>query len=246
MRDIVKQLYRDLENSSYTVLLVGEGLSRELDIVVPSPLEQSVWSRYGVYYTSEGFKRSPEKAWFHYIDLIKKVLSVRKPNVYNHISELVEKGFIQSIISADIACIHRIIGLDNVIEIYGCILKYCCNKGHCITIQDTSDIPRNIPPICKYDNEIMRPSIVFYQEKIDYREWIKAVIEAETAELMIVIGLEDYSSPVNLLPILVKRRGKKLVAIGSNPNSLVHIVDYWIDLSATKVFEELTRKLYLL
>ncbi len=233
----LKKLVHILDSSQYTVLFTGSRIAHIYGVVIPNPYEVHLWERFGRYYTLDGFKNNPVSAWKHYLDIIERIFSLKDLGFYRTVKEFVDKGFIQCVLTTGVDCLYRIAGIRDLIELHGCILKICCLENkHCMYIRD---ILNEIPPKCCFDGSLMYPAIAFYGEELDYRLWAKAIVEIETADLVIVGGFDYWDYPSNLLPLLVKRHSGRLVVVDNNPSPLVDIADLWIDTSLDIVLSDL-------
>jgi len=231
-----------LNESSYTVLMVGQGLLRELDVTLPTPYEVSLWNKVGKFYTLEGFFKDPVNAWKHYKDLYLRIENANKHKIIEHLKTLFNKGYIQSMITTCINGFSELIETGNIIELYGSILKsHCTTNEHSFKTRDVID--KFPEPLCPYDKSPVRPSITFYNENIKHREWLRALIEVESAELVLVLSSneDEFESPVNMLPILAKLNGSRLIVVNETRSLLKDIADVFIEHSLLKFIEKLAK-----
>lgn len=80
-----------------------------------------------------------------------------------------------------------------------------------------------------------RPDIVFFGEPLPERVLARAVVNAEMARGMIVVGTSGIVYPAAMIPEIVKRNGGKVVEI--NPISTIYtdsITDVFLESSATQ------------
>ena len=237
----IEDVIEVLVKSGYTVALIGAGFSSEAGIEIPSPSSPRLWSLYGKYHTLQGFLSNPRDAWKYYTRLIKEILEIKLCPPYKELKQLIRQGFIQSIITTNIDGLFRKFGLNNVIELHGSILKAKCLEGEEIVYWNKP--PENIPPKCSDGEHILRPAIVFYGEKISYRQWIRAVVETDMAEALLVIGFSGKIAPSNMLPLIVKRNKGKIIVIDPSPSPVTQIADIWIESSASHTLKQLVKKL---
>ncbi len=241
MERAIREAIELIEGAGYRVLYTGSRVSIEDGIVIPNPYEVCLWEKYGRFYTLDGFLEDPVKAWRHYMDLIEKILGVRENTLYKSVVELYRAGFVDSIITTSIDGLYKLSGLEDVIEVNGCLIKACCIENkHCIYIDREA---RFDTVYCRLDGSVMRPCIRFYGEEIDYRVWTRALIESETADVAIVAGFDYWDSPSNLLPPLVKRSGGRLVVVDTQYNPLVAVADIWVKTGFRRFIECLLNKL---
>ncbi len=227
--ELIKRVAGLVSGSNYTVLLTGAGLSSEAGLDLPTPSNRRLWSEKGRYHTLEGFKADPVGAWRYYSWVIGRILALKDNDLYKWIAGLYRAKLITSIVTTNIDCLHKLSGVDDVIELHGCILRArCVDCGFTVWLGGGID---DVPPRCRCGG-LLRPAVVFYGEKVFERQWIRAVIEAGTADLMIVIGFSGRTAPANMLPLLTRRNNGKVIVVDPSPSPIRDVADIWVPVTA--------------
>jgi len=75
----------------------------------------------------------------------------------------------------------------------------------------------------------IRPSVVLFGESLPADAFDQAELEAQKANLFIVMGSSLTVSPANLFPMIAKQHGAKLVIINMDETDLDHEADLVIN-----------------
>ncbi len=204
LHEDVKKIADLLENSSYTVVITGAGISTEgsgpgfhspdsglLKMVAPSD------------FTIHRFENSPEafyEAGAPYFDLMEKA----DPNeVHTSLAELEKRGLVKTVVTQNIDGLHQKAGSKNVLEIHGTLRSASCMEcDYQAMLEDvlpeTKESPQ--PPRCPKCGEVLKPDVVFSNEPPP-PDFHRAKEELEKADLVIIVGSNMQTPPADRLPI---------------------------------------------
>lgn len=238
--NIVDLLAKLLNESNYTTVVLGDKFAEDIGFTIPSPYHRSLWSKIGVYLSIDGFKKDPVKAWSFYRRLYEKAVELDNHPVYKSLLNLVEKGFVQAVITTSFDGVLSRKSSLNVIELGGNIRKTrCLSKGH---IYDTREVIVKEDYRCPVDGSYLRPNIVFYGEKISGREWVRAIVELSSSELVIVAGLDPLVSPYNRLLLVPRLYSVKTVFVGPPTEMVKPASSIYVEYSPSDIWVKVAGK----
>lgn len=91
---------------------------------------------------------------------------------------------------------------------------------------------------------LLKPDFVFFGEQIPEPARSHSFMEAEIADVFILIGTTGEIQPASLIPVQAKNRGKKIIEINIESSHYTHeITDVFLKGKATKVMTDLLNML---
>ncbi|MEH7125620.1 NAD-dependent protein deacylase [Bacillus sp. JJ1503] len=212
-----------LKESKYTVVFSGAGMSTESGLPDFRSSKEGMWN-----------KKDPKKIASvkslndnvdEFIDFYReRVLGVKEyqPHKGHYIlADWEKRGIIQSIITQNVDGFHQLAGNKKVAELHGTLQQlHCqsCGKKY------SSGEYINEAYSCRCGG-LLRPSIVLFGESLPEAAFQLALVEAEKAELFIVLGSSLTVSPANQFPLIAKENGAKLVIVNMEPTDF----DFYAD-----------------
>ena len=133
------------------------------------------------------FEKYPQIFFDYYFDHL--VYPDAKPNAcHRYLADLEAKGKEVAIVTKNIDGLHQEAGCQKVYELHGNVWDNYCIK--CKRHYRTEDLEKDEQgiPRCSFDQAIVRPNVVLYEEALDQKEILGAVRAIEQADLMIVAG----------------------------------------------------------
>jgi NAD-dependent deacetylase len=220
----MKELVKLLKQSKYTVVLTGAGMSTESGLKDFRSTD-GMWKDKNVYDIAriDGMTENPELFTEFYRWRIKEVLK-HEPNAGHYaIDEMMNVGYIQSIITQNVDGYHRQLASKSskIIELHGDIRYTDCSV--CEHSEPSDRFLKNTA--CPKCGSMMRPSIVMFDEMLDQLAVNNAFKEASKADLLLVIGTSLSVSPASHIPLITRTEGGKVVLINKEP------VDFKWDIS---------------
>lgn len=200
------------------VALTGAGISVESGIPAFRGA-QGMWNRYDPmeYATLGAFRRDPEKVWGMLAEMMELLRSATPNPAHRGLAELERMGVLRSVITQNIDGLHQEAGSRNVIEFHGVARELLCLSCR-NRYPAWEEIRKGIPPRCGCGS-ILKPDIVFFGEQIPRTALSMAEDEAESAQVLLVVGTSAEVSPACDIPHLAKRQGALVVEI--NPEETV-------------------------
>jgi len=207
-----REAARAVASRGHCVALTGAGIS--VDSGIPAFRgAQGLWNRYDPmeYATLGAFRRDPEKVWRMLAEMI-DLLRTALPNPgHRALATLEQMGLLRSVITQNVDGLHQEAGSRNVIEFHGGARELLCLS--CRRRYSTWEkIREGIPPRCGC-GAILKPDIVFYGEQIPRTALAMAEAEAESADVLLVVGTSAEVSPACEIPHIARRQGALIVEI---------------------------------
>ncbi len=217
--DIYRKAAHRISQSRYAVALTGAGISVESGI----PDFRSaggLWSRYDPmeFGHIDSFRADPGKVWKMLLDM-DKLLRDAKPNpAHGALAELERRGILKAVITQNVDSLHQKAGSRFVIEYHGHNRTLRCD-GCGLRVNRESVALERIPPRCACGGPL-RPDFVFFGEDIPPEAHARAVLAAESCDLMIVIGTSATVAPASQLPLMARQGGAFILEINPDATAL--------------------------
>jgi NAD-dependent deacetylase len=178
------------------------------------------------------FFRDPSFYYSHTRNFIYD-LDAKEPSVVHTVlGELERKGILKAVITQNIDLLHAKGGSRRVIEIHGSPQAHYCPACRNSTAAEEAILAGTVKdsgfmefdaaaeivrqggmPRCEKCGAVLKPAITFFGENLPVHALSAAAREAETADLMLVLGTSLTVYPAAGLPRLTLQRGGKLVIV---------------------------------
>jgi len=224
IESFAKEFIEFLQNSKYTVVLTGAGVST--DSGIPDFRSQNgLYSKYDAnkVFDIDYFLKDPTYFYKFAREEILKMLAVEPSATHNMLAKLEKEGLIKAVITQNIDLLHQKAGSKNVIELHGNI-----SKAHCIRCSKEYDFikilknSQNVPE-CTICGGLVKPNIVFFGEKLPEGELKKAFYLVNSCDLIIVMGSSLVVQPAASLPIYAVNNGAKFLIANKGKTALDNI-----------------------
>jgi len=209
-----------LRSAKKIVFVTGAGISQESGIPTFRG-KDGLWRNYDPMKlaTIDAFYDNPKLVWEWYNERRRNIFAA-EPNLgHKAIAELEE--FVKVVVlTQNIDGLHQKGGSSSVLELHGSIIKIKCTV--CDFKDEIFTEYSNLPPLCKCGN-ILRPDVVWFGEGLPQDVWQKAIIHANSCDVMVIAGTSLVVSPANTLPIYAKQNNAMLVEV--NPEETIMTSD---------------------
>ena len=239
--DIFDKTIALLKQSQNAVALTGAGVSTESGIP-DFRGKNGLWSRFDPYEygTMNAFLADPEKVWQMLASLLK--ITNAKPNPgHKAMAVLEEQGLLTGIITQNIDGLHQKGGGQNVIEFHGSLDTFSClSCGENYSLAQVKEY--SLPPHCGAYDAILKPDIVFFDERIP--DWVLAKTQEilASADLLLVAGTSCQVVPAAQIPHHIYNRGGKIIEINKEP-ALNHLAEVTLEGNFSTVVEKIVERL---
>lgn len=240
----LKKASEIIKKSKRTCFFSGAGLSVESGIpCFRGP--KGIWNMIDPGFIEINyFLNNPNESW----KLIKKYfydfLDDIKPNdAHKGITKLQNMGYIKTVITQNIDCLHQAAKNKNVYEYHG-TLEYmvCMNCG--LRVKSSNIQLDTLPPLCDKCRGLLKPDFVFFGEPIPFKAQDQADYEIKNSDCFIVTGTTGEVVPAGLIPMYAKRNGSKIIEINTEKSNYTdYITDVFLQGKATQIISALVKEL---
>lgn len=232
MEEEIEKLKNYINNSNYTIVVTGAGVSVSSGI--------NVFLRMNMLYGAEICSKFLLKHFpKHYYKILSKSflnsIFQNGPSItHKKIAELENKGLIKGVVTTNIDNLHTIAGNKNVAELQGSIGQNKCLK--CGTEYNDINIWKNGKvPKCNKCNGYIAPYTVYGKVLVKKSEKEKAMEFFSNADLIIVVGTNTYFRDY----LKVIKKECKIININPNNSPMGRVSNLNIKSNADDVFEKL-------
>ncbi len=200
-----------LQESNYTVVYTGAGMSTESGLPDFRSKQTGLWERKNPteVASTEALNKDVETFFTFYRERVLGIKDCKPHKGYDILAKWEKEGLIQSIITQNVDGFHIEAGSDNVMELHGTLQRvHCqtCGKQYDSVVYEAENY------YCACGGKL-RPSVVLFGEMLPEEPFLKAAEESEKADLFIVLGSSLTVTPANQFPLIAKESGAKLVII---------------------------------
>ena len=223
-------LTKQIKDSKKIVIVTGAGISKESGI--PTFRDSNgLWRKYDPMKlaTIDAFNENPVLVWEWYEERRMNILTA-KPNAGHYAISELEKYKDVTVLTQNIDGLHQRAGSKKVLELHGNIIRTKCTV--CNFKENLTGSFEILPPKCNCGN-ILRPDVVWFGEELPHDVWREAVSQAQSCDLMLIVGTSLVVSPANSLPLYAKQNGAKLIEI--NPEKTPISSEMNLSIRATSV-----------
>jgi len=222
-------LIRDSQNIT---VLTGAGVSRESGIPTFRDALDGLWARFNPQElaTASAFMDNPKLVWDFY-EYRRDIMRDKSPNAGHFaLAELQRRSPSLVVITQNIDELHEQGGSTGVIHLHGRIAGNKCfyNCQGDPTMVDVSLLSwdkENGPPACPHCGRWVRPDVVWFGEMLPPAALNAAADALQVSELMLVIGTSGLVMPAADMPMVIKRRGGKVIEINPDDTPISDIAD---------------------
>lgn len=230
-----------LQKARNGVALTGAGVSTESGIP-DFRGKNGLWSRYDPveYGTLGAFMANPEKVWRMLATLL-DVVDAEPNRGHKALATLEQLGLLTGIITQNIDSLHQKAGSKNVVEFHGALVTFSCLS--CGESYDRAFVKKSsVPPRCRSCSAILKPDIVFYDERIPDYVMTQTEQMLASADLLLVAGTSCQVQPAARIPLFMYNKGGKIIEINREP-ALQHIATVTLEGNFSTVMETLIKRL---
>ena len=207
-----------IKDAKKIVFVTGAGISQESGIPTFRGAD-GLWRKYDPMQlaTIDAFYENPKLVWEWYEDRRKNILNASPNPGHQAIADL-EKFKEVTVLTQNIDGLHQRAGSSHVLELHGSIIRIKCTV--CDFEDNITSKFETLPPKCNKCGNILRPDVVWFGEPLPQKVWKKAIIEANTCDIMIIAGTSLVVSPANTLPIYAKQNNAILIEINPEQTAM--------------------------
>src|SRR3989442_4973079 len=234
--DTFRPVADNLRNAEKLVFVTGAGISQESGIPTFRG-KDGLWRKYDAMKlaTIDAFYEDPKLVWEWYEERRKNILAA-KPNAGHITIADLEKYKQVRVLTQNIDGLHQRAGSSQVYELHGSIITIKCTV--CDFKEKIAASFSELPPRCKCGN-MLRPDVVWFGEALPQDVWSEAMMQANSCNVMFVVGTSLAVSPANMLPVYAKQNGATIVEVNPEETPMSKSMDLSIRSQSAKVLPEL-------
>lgn len=215
----VERLGRLLEESSFTVVLTGAGISTASGIPDFRTPGTGLWENADPAKVAalDAFREDARGFWRFYSQRLSRLGNVEPNPAHVALACLERSGRIHGVITQNIDRLHAKAGSSEVAEVHGSI-----DRAECLACGDDypydrvmSDLSAGIEVPCCDCGEALKPGVTLFGEGLPQEALRIAVGWARNAELLIVAGSSMRVWPVAGLPEMTLNSGGRLAVLNA-------------------------------
>lgn len=216
-----------LRTAQRVVVSSGAGISKESGVATFRDAQTGLWAEYRPedLATREAFLRNPDRVWSWYMMRFHLLKAVRPNPGHEAIAALESLLPRVVVLTQNIDGLHAQAGSSDVVELHGSIRRFRCldNCQGNPTLIDLAVLPHEDEqaPNCPHCQQgYVRPDVVWFGENLPEAALSRAWQEAETCDLMLVVGTSGIVQPAASLPLLAARAGAVVIEVNPEPTPI--------------------------
>lgn len=189
----IKRIADLLEKSRYTVAICGVEMSEESGYTelrrgkMSYEIEQEYGYSFEEILQPRFFTMQTEEYYDFYRKYIISQLDQEPGECFKSLAKLEELGYMNTVITKRVFGLPGRAGCRNVIDLYGNVLTYHCQR--CATEYDLEYIRKTTGvPLCEKCGSPIRPDAKFYGEMVDNNVMTHACEEIGKADILMILG----------------------------------------------------------
>ena len=244
----INSVIKDLSESELKIVsVVGAGISKASGMPTFRG-EDGLWNEYKAedLATPTAFQRDPRTVWEWYRARMRILLQASPNPAHFALTMLEKEGLSEGIVTQNVDGLHEIAGSKKVVEVHGRIRYARCQKCNYEERWDTKDkamIGIDLPYCPRCQNQLLRPDVVWFGERLSSGKWNEAIEWVLKANIMLVIGTSGVIAPVSSLPLFAKKNNAKIIEFNIEKTPISSISDYTILGLCEKTLPEFSQKI---
>ena len=147
------------------------------------------------------------------------------------------------LITQNIDNLHQKAGSKMVYEFHGNSRNLICINCQRKYLVQNIDLSL-LPPKCKNCGGVLKPDFVFFGEPIPESALTNSFVEAENADVFIIVGTTGEIIPASLIPYEAKKNNIKIIEINTKVSNYTNtITDVFIEGRATEIMQKLMEEI---
>ena len=147
------------------------------------------------------------------------------------------------VITQNIDGLHTEAGSQDVLELHGSIRRYKCLRGHTSIAQADLAGQDATPPLCPRPGctAMVRPDVVWFGETLDPHIIHRAYAEAESCDVMLIVGTSGVVQPAASLPYQAWNARARIIEINPTPSELTDLAHIYLQGPAGEILPSVTQ-----
>jgi NAD-dependent deacetylase len=171
----------------------------------------------------EEFEQNPDSFYKLAGPMVYTVHEKTPSRVHTVLAAMEQAGLLKAVITQNIDGLHQKAGSRRVIELHGSPRIHYCLRCAGIRVPYETVAPLVAAgrlPLCPQCGRALKPAVTFYGEPLPLEAQRAAFEEAQSADLLLILGTGLQVNPAAELPHLTLARGGRLVIVNLSPTPL--------------------------
>lgn len=218
----IKQAAEAIRNAKNIMAFTGAGISVESGIPPFRGSKDSLWENYDPQIIDLSyFHARPKESWEFIRDVFYKYMSRTDivPNAgHKFLAALEKEGKLKAIVTQNIDNLHQMAGSKVVWEFHGTTATMSCEHCHYSVPAKEVDLEEEFPPKCPKCGKVLKPDFIFFGEGIPREAYEGSIAATEDVDVCIVVGTSGLVMPADMIPVMAKRNGAKIIEFNTQPS----------------------------
>jgi NAD-dependent deacetylase len=240
----IRQACKLVQQSSYTVVLTGAGLSTPSGIPDFRSPSSGLWNLLNPMIAASiwGFHDNPERFYRWFTPLARKIHAARPNAAHWALAYLEQAGLVQLLVTQNIDGLHQQAGSTGVVELHGHLRSATCLscRQQCTADDVWPQVEAGEIVTCVACGGLVKPDAILFGEPLVYEHLKLAQEAALRCDVLIAAGSSLEVEPAADLPHLAKRRGARIILINHQPTVADSVADVLIREDVASVLPQLT------
>jgi NAD-dependent deacetylase len=186
--------------------------------------------------TPEAFRADPLTVWRFYAWRRSRAAAARPNAAHRALAALEQARPDSLLVTQNVDGLHERAGSRRLVRLHGSLWRLRCTADG----REIEDLRTEIdlPPRCAC-GALLRPAVVWFGEALPQAELRQAMLAAENAALVLVVGTSSLVFPAAELPRIARAAGAHLVEVNPEPTPLSDEVDERFPLAAGELLPAL-------
>jgi len=244
--DAIAIARRRLTGARRVAVLTGAGISAESGVPTFRDTQTGLWAQFDPMQlaTEEGFRADPSLVWRWYA-WRRTLVDQAQPNAGHRALAAAEARFERlRVITQNVDGLHARAGSTNLIELHGNIMRTICLERCGFSQDSPARLAPGEPPRCPRCGAWVRPGVVWFGEMLDPAALDDAAAEAQSCDVMLVVGTSGLVYPAAGLPAGARRAGAVVITVNPEPTDLHELATVCIRGKAAEVLPPLLEAAY--
>jgi NAD-dependent deacetylase len=243
---LIKQAAEKIACAKKLVISTGAGVSQESGVPTFRDAQEGLWAQYDpqTLATPEGFRANPKLVWDWYA-YRREIVSQTKPNPGHYALAELEDLLPQVIlVTQNVDNLHQLAGSTDIIALHGNLFAFKC-FNNCqgtptpVDLEKMEFNPKDAPP-CPYCHQgLVRPDVVWFGEALPESHLSRAFHEADTCDVMLVVGTSGAVYPAAWLPIRAAQHSAFVIEVNPNRSDLTRMMNIHLQGPSGAILPEL-------
>jgi NAD-dependent deacetylase len=214
--ELIEKAARLIKNSKKTIALTGAGHSTPSGIPDFRSPGVGLWEKVDPVEvaTIDSFIRRPDRFYMFMKPLMQRMDGAAPNPAHLALVEWENMGLLHSVVTQNIDNLHQRAGSRNVIELHGNGQRAFCMK--CRRRFEVEDLRERLAasdvPCCDCGG-VIKPDVILFGEQLPLQALVSAERDAQSCEVMIVVGSSLTVAPASMMPQIALQMGAKIIVV---------------------------------